>query len=401
MITPPPARAHRRRALAGFVLLGFCTVVGFSYSARTDSRKSSIDGAVLSGAPVPHRASVLDGSWMSSVETWMSERVLGRNSWLSLHAAISQDVLRVGVLNNIALDRESGMQFERPPAVKVRSDLGSLAARLGDDVRAGNSIPLFVYVPRKEEVFADRLPQVWPNTYLTVKPRVIDQLSSGGEVLDLTPILSGKARDRSYYLTDHHWTPQGALTALDAIAAKAGSLGVRLGAMPTLRDRSYRAYYGSYARRVTAAGTAKPDPFVVPTPTRWSGQLCKAGRCVDPFYPKIANSQDLYVNRYAAFLGGDVGYQELVNPSPSAHGTVLVLKDSYGLPLVAYLAQRASRVVALDERKYRGPRIRELVATLKPDLVLIAHNERTLLGDPSFDPSVWFRDTALAPGATG
>ena len=385
-------QASRLRGLAGFVLLVFFTVVGLSYATRTAPEPSTLDGAILPGAPVPHRASVLDGDWMTAVQTWMNDRVLGRGTWLSLHAKISQDLLRVRVLNGIAVDQESGMLYEKPPTMRVRPDMGELAFQLGRDIRAAGSVPLFVYVPRKEEVFADRLPQAWPNTYLQLKPKVEEQLARGGELLDLTPVLSNPAtRPGAYFLTDHHWSPTGALVGLDAIAAKAESMGVRLGPMPALTDKSYRPFYGSYARRVTSGGTPRADPFMIPTPQTWLGQLCREGTCRDPVFPAIASSSNRYINRYAAFLGGDVGYQELVNSSPSAHGTVLVLKDSYGLPLVTYLAQRASHVVAVDERKYQGPAISQLVRQLKPDLVLVLHNERTLLGDPTFNPDTWVR----------
>lgn len=394
MASASPTPAHRFRALAGFVLLGFVVAVGVSYTTRTEPARSTLDGATLAGAPAPTTRTVLDGGWMADVETWMDERILGRYTWLSLHATISRDVLKVEVLNDIATDPETRMEYEKPPVLKERPDLGDLAATLGDQVRAAGSKPLFVYVPRKEESFSDRVPPVWPNTYLAARPRVLAALSRGGEVLDLSPTMADPAtRDSSYYLTDHHWTPQGALRGLDAIAAKAATMGVRLGDQPPMTDVSYPDFIGSYGRRVTAAGVAAADPFVVPTPSRWNGRICKAdgSSCKDPFIPRIARAKDPYTNRYAAFLGGDIGFQDLRNPSPQARGTVLVLKDSYGLPLVTYLAQRATRVVSVDERKYSGTSIAALVAEVKPDLVIVAHNERTLLGDPSFDPGNWVR----------
>lgn len=403
MTTEPRTRAPRVRALAGFVLLGFVVAVGGAYVTRTEPARSTLDGTTLSGVPVPTGDSVLDGRWMSEVETWMDQRVLGRSTWLSLHAAISRDVLRVRVLNDIATDPETGMEFEKPPVLKERPDLGTLAGTLGEQIRAAGSVPLFVYIPRKEEAFADRVPLIWPNTYRTARPRVLAALSRGGEVLDLTDVLSDPAtRSSSYFLTDHHWTPQGALRGLDAIAAKAGSMGVRLGELPPMTDVSYPDFIGSYGRRVTAAGVARPDRLVVPTPSRWNGRICREdGTCKDPFITKIARAKDPYTNRYAAYLGGDVGFQDLRNPSPQARGTVLVLKDSYGLPLVTYLAQRAARVVSVDERKYSGTSIAALVAEVKPDLVLVAHNGRTLLGDPSFDPSNWVKPDPGPVAQTG
>lgn len=386
----PTRRSGRARAAAGFVLLGFVVVVALGYTGSTSAIRSTMDGRTLAGAPVPTAGSVQDGSWMTSVEGWMDDRVLGRTYWLSLHAALSEKVLNVVELNGVTADPDTGMQYEKPPPMPSNPDLGPLAASLGDSIRAAGSQALFVYIPRKEEVFADRLPAAWGNSYLADRAQVMGQLREGGPLLDLTAVMSDPAtRLGSYYLTDHHWTPQGALRALTAIDDAAAGMGVRLGPLPPLVDKQYGDYFGSLARRVTAAGTPAADTMVIPTPSAWRGRLCRASGCIPPVFPKLANSGDLYANKYDAFLGGDVGYQEFVNKDPAARGTVMVLKDSFGLPLVTYLAQQAKRVIAVDERAYDGPDIVSLVKSEHPDLVVVAHNQVTLLRDKTFDPRLW------------
>lgn len=385
------------RSAAGFVLVAFITVIGLMYANKTQPTLSSLDGAKLPGFPKPTASAVVDGEWMKNVETWMDDRIVGRQYWLSLHAKVSLSVLRVRELNNIAIDRPTSMQLEKPGALPANPKLGEYAAQLGDSIRAAGAVPLFVYIPRKEEVLSDLLPKAWNNTYLLARPSVIRDLRRGGNFLDLTPVLADpKTRLDNYYLTDHHWSPPGALRGLAAISDDLATLGVSLGSSPAYHDVQYKEFFGSYARRITAAGSPTGDDFIVPTPTTWHGQLCgKTGPCKSPFFVSIANSKDLYANRYAAYLGGDVGYQQLINDSPSAKGTIVVLKDSYGLPLVTYLAQKAHRVVAIDERKYKGEELRSLFKKIHPDAVVVAHNTRTLLGDSTFDPRLWVDAAAV------
>jgi hypothetical protein len=395
----PPSRQSRDliRAAAGFVLVLFITVIGLMYANKTQPTLSTMDGAKLPGFPTPAASTVIGGEWMKSVETWMDDRIVGRQYWLSLHAKISMSALRVRELNNITVDRRTNMQLEKPGPLPPNPKLGDYAASLGDSIRAAGAVPLFVYIPRKEEVFSDLLPQAWPNTYLEVRPTVLRDLRRGGNFLDLTPVLADpNTRFANYWLTDHHWAPPGTLRGLAAISDKLATLGVKLGPSPAYHDVQYKEFFGSYARRITAAGSPVGDKFIIPTPAVWHGRLCgRTGPCKSPFFVSIANSKDLYANRYAAFLGGDVGYQQLINDSPDAKGTIVILKDSYGLPLVTYLAQKAHRVVAIDERKYKGEELRSLFKKIKPDAVLVVHNTRTLLGDSTFDPKLWVDAAAV------
>jgi hypothetical protein len=188
---------------------------------------------------------------------------------------------------------------------------------------------------------------------------------------------------------------------LDAITARLSAMGVSLGTdSQHYTDVPYPEFFGSLARRITAAGAPKGDPFAIPTPDHWSGQLCRK-LCTGPIDLKKATSKDLYANRYAAFLGGDAAFQTLINTSPAAKGTILILKDSYGLPLVTYLAQRAKKVVAIDERHYTGVQLTTLMSQLKPDAVLVVHNIRTLLGDVTFDPKLWVDARAVERARKG
>src|SRR4029078_5910177 len=98
-------------------------------------------------------------------------------------------------------------------------------------------------------------------------------VAAGGRVLARSPTLSDPARrDGYYWRTDHHWTPAGALAGLDAISAKARSMGVDIPAdARTYVTRTYPDFYGSTGRRVTAVATQSPDRFVIAQPpTLWS-----------------------------------------------------------------------------------------------------------------------------------
>ena len=386
-------------ALAGVLLTTFVVGLGGGTLTSAEEKYSVMDGRPLKSFPEPDSTSVGDGTWMGAVEGWVDDHLPARRRWLNLHAGVASRALRVPVVNNVYVGDAAGMQLEKLPTYRVPNSLGRNAAELGAEVRAAGSQILFVYVPRKEEVFADRYPAAWQNTLPDSRQAMIEAFSRGGPVLDLTPTLSDPARrDAFFYKTDHHWTPTGAMTALEAITEKAASMGfvIEDDTRP-YTDKRYPDFYGSLARKTTAAGARQADAFIVPTPPKWLARSCHAGVCDRPtFVRRKASGGDAYTNRYAAFLGGDNGYQPLYNRSKPGAGKVLMLKDSLGNAVSAYMAERVSKVITIDERFYSGMNIRDIVKRERPQLVVVMHNQATVLGNRQFDSTVWVDvDTAV------
>lgn len=398
-------KATARSAVAGLVLVGFLSVLGVGTVIGPHHSRSALDGRALVAFPPPHTATLADGTWMTGVESWLNDHMPARTRWLNLHGRLSTQALREPVVDNVLVDDPRGMQLEKTRRLKVPAALATNAAQLGRDVRATGTPILWVYLPRKEEAFADRMPAAWHNYLVDTRPAVLRAMAAGGPVLDLTRTLSDPSRREGYYWrTDHHWKPAGALTALTAITAKARSMGVDIPAdKRTYSSRTYPDFLGSTGRMVTAGATRTRDHFVIPQPATWRAHTCKNSVCNQPtFVESLARAKDQYANRYKAFMGGDYGYQRTENPDPAAHGTVILIKDSFGDALSTYLAERVKTLITIDERHYRGQNIRDLVAARHPDLVIVMHNQVSMLGNTKFDSAAWVdvAATAKQPQAT-
>lgn len=396
--------ASAQRALGGLALVGFLTALGAGAALGPQHSRSTLDGRKLMAFPAPSRANLADGTWMTGAESWLNDHVPARTRWLNLHAQLSTQVLREPVVDNVLVNDPQGMQLAKPVRLKVPAALATHAAQLGRDVRATGAPILWVYVPRKEEVFADRLPSAWHNYLLDTRPAVLRSLAAGGPVLDLSPILSDPARrDGFYWRTDHHWTPAGALAGIDAISTKARSLGVEIPAdHRKLTTTVYPAYYGSTGRQVISGATRSPDSFAIPKPPTWRARTCVGGVCNRAtFVEANARDTDPYANRYKAFMGGDYGYQRTENLDPAARGTIVLIKDSFGDALSTYLAERVKTLITIDERHYRGQDIRKLVAQRHPDLVIVMHNQVSMLRNKQFNSLAWVNVAANAKQLQG
>ena len=78
-----------------------------------------------------------------------------------------------------------------------------------------------------------------------------------------------------------------------------------------------------------------------------------------------------------------------MNSVKKAIRTVLLLKDSLGNALATYPRRAGEKVVTIDEREYGGAEIQDVAARDHPDLVIVMHNQATVLGNRQFDPRLW------------
>jgi hypothetical protein len=298
------------------------------------------------------------------------------------------------------------MLLEETPALKSSATLPADLKVLRNAAARGHAPLVFVYIPRKEEVFADQMPPVWKNnTYLTAGAKVRTQAATVAPVLNLSPLFTKTNRWLEYFGTDHHWNAAGAFSGYRAVVSGVDALGktaawkkvagktVSLGVPLTSRDLApsgkHPNFYGSMGRTITARVAGPGDPFVAPLPKVWPATACILTSCgKQVFVEQFANRPGIYANRYQAWLGGDQPEMSITNPKARTNLRILVLHDSYGSPLVAYLTASARYITAVDERSFKGS-LPQLAASGKYDLVIVAHNIRTMLGDAGFSTTTW------------
>lgn len=390
-MSPKDARSQSLLRVAPGVVLGILVVLGGAFALwhhATDYSK--LDGAYLAEFEHPTVAGVRDGAFMAAFDTYVDQRLPGRDTMLAAHAALVKDALRDAVVDDVFTEGPGGQLLDKPPALTVPASLAEDAAALAD--AADGTQLLWVYAPRKEEVFADALPAAWPNPYPTVHSEIVGALGESGDVLDLSDMMAAQRQQgTAFFPSDHHWSPTAALAAVDATAQRLAQDGVTIGAGPQsyVTATADHPFIGSTGRRVTA-GVTRGDAFAYPVPASgFAATMCIDGECGLPtFDASVANDAGLYQNRYGAFIGGDNGLVDITNASADASGKVLLIKDSYGNAFATYLAERTSELIVVDERHYTGEQLNVLISTFRPDAVIVLHNPLSLLSH-SFDPAVW------------
>jgi hypothetical protein len=194
--------------------------------------------------------------------------------------------------------------------------------------------------------------------------------AAGIDYLDLRTNYWAKGLDQNqlFFNTDHHWSINGAFNSYQEIAEKLNSdYGFRIGQKYTdlnnYGQEVFKDYYiGSMGRRVGEAygGT---DDFTLITPKfdtdytvyerDYGGEKVFKGSFRDAVLTNsyIAPGTPPETNRYAVYHGDNAELQ-FVNHKIK-NGKILMIKDSFGLPIYSFLSAGVHEVRALDVRLFK------------------------------------------------
>ena len=195
--------------------------------------------------------------------------------------------------------------------------------------------------------------------------------------------------DKNFYVTDHHWKTE---VCLDAAYRFCSYLSDEYGISAdtdALREENFRnntlkqMFLGAEGRR-TGIWYAGLDDFTVITPKYetnfdvWiSDKEKKHHKRKGSFEEAVMDTtKDLSKysfekSAYYAYWGGDYGRVHVVNNNVRGKGKVMVIKDSYGIPVTAFMSCALSEMDILDYRYYKEDKsIWEIIEEERPDAVL-------------------------------
>ena len=77
---------------------------------------------------------------------------------------------------------------------------------------------------------------------------------------------------------------------------------------------------------------------------------------------------------YYTYWGGDYGRAETINNNVDDDSSVIIFKDSYGIPVTAFMTNMFHRVNVIDKRYYESTEtLKELIEETDPDLVMFVY----------------------------
>jgi len=298
-----------------------------------------------------------------------------------------------GVYGSTAIVNAAGLTLTLGPDQPLDPTLAADARTLASAIAGTGAAQVWVYAPRKEEVFADLVPAGLANPVNAKRATVLGYLRTAHPVIDLTDELRDpSARNGYYFLTDHHWTASAAQLATDRIVDQLSQQGVTLGpdARPWHVVTGPLGFLGSDAVSLPKSAVLPAEPFWYLEPDGgFRARMCDGGTCAASmiYSPALTNSAP-DTNRYKAFLNAGFAPIHLHNDSPGARGTIVIIKDSYAHPVALMLAERAKDVYLIDERGWNGGPLGRYITSVHADAVVVIHNQVSLLSQ-AFNRGVW------------
>ena len=344
---------------------------------------SYYENRALAAQPVLSTEALLDGSYFSSWDSWLTDHVGGRSQLLELQTTLDMELLRRPVVNGEVISA----QVLLPYYEDMRWDLGylqPLATELGDDLASFNELVssyggrfYYVGLPHQSYYFAGYYPD-----YLSSRAWHVDGMTEaftsalserGVTFWDIGAVFDAQGHPDSYYsATDHHFTYEGARTAYRAILERINQdTGLGLDIL-TDDDLSLtelpNPYLGSQNRKLY--GLWEDDErLVIGTPVKEIPFTRE-----DNGVPVASSLFDLPADNtsavtYNVYMGGDIAETVLDTNRPELPD-LLIFGDSFTNPLETLLYASFNVTRCVDLRYYTDMTLADYVARYQPDIVL-------------------------------
>ncbi len=207
----------------------------------------------------------------------------------------------------------------------------------------------------------------------------------------------GMTEEKSFFATDHHWTPDTAFWATGKICE---ALNIKYGFnydrdllnLKNYNIKTYKDWFlGSQGKKVGTAFTFKRvDDINLITP-KFETKLrveqplknqVKEGTFEETVIVKsnIETKNYYKLNPYAVYTGGDYHIETIENLNNPNGEDILVIRDSFACAVTPFLSLTARNTHILDLRNYDGmygPRVesvRKYIDEMNPDYIVILYN---------------------------
>lgn len=323
------------------------------FSENENRRLSSMPGFSLDR--------LLDGSFMSEVDTYVNDQFVLRDEWIGI-MGYSEYLLGKRESNGVYIGANA-LSTEISPSTEYTSrntdGINSFCESSGLEC-------YFALIPSAAGVQPDRLP---PFTQTVDEKKLISEVYAevtDAVCVDLYDVLSAHRAEYIYYRTDHHWTTYGAYLAYTELCGKMG-----IAPAPYNTERISDSFDGTlYSRSgVRFVESDEMEAFALEgSPSLIVGS---GGESVE--YPYIYFSEYLgQKDKYSYFLGTNQPL-EIIRSGRGEGKKLLLFRDSYSSCLAPMLLTEYDEIILVDMR-YINIDLGELVDISDCDAALFLYS---------------------------
>jgi len=373
--------------VALFLVSAACLAI--RHMARYPAAYTLYENRTLQEMADPTPETLLDGSFLQSLEPAVSDHFALREYWLKAYTFLQMEILGKPVVQNVVVQEDLLLpryQPEKPEDVQ-----GAAAAMveglltLQQTVEEQGGTFLFVGVPEQSSILSDRYPEVLVNPAGLFAARRQALFETGGsaglQMLDLTPVyLQSNDATRLYCASDHHYRLQGAYAAYTAICEALAERGMEV---PVLAETDFtwnalpNPFLGSLNRKLMGMWDTEEPLWIYELKDPIPFSRFDNGVQVEASVFTLPETDSSLV-QYTVYMGGDQAETVIRTDRPELPDC-LIFGDSFTNTLETFLYTSFDETRCVDLRHYDEMGILEYVQTYQPDVVICMQNDTVYL----------------------
>lgn len=367
-------KSNKMRNLLILLFCAYIFVFALLYAVLPKHEFSEKEKRVLSSFPEVSFSAIMDGSFESGFETWMSDHVPGRDSLVGVNANYELISGRNGLNGVIKVGDDrlyaAAEKLDAEAVINKCARINAFAETTG--------LPTDVLlVPTSGYIYQDELPMHAPYQDGELAKLVSENLNSDIGFIWPEERLRGLSDVQLYYNTDHHFTSRGAYEICSLYAGHAGAV------MPSRDFYHVETVEGFYGSMYAKAGfwNVQPDTLEI-----WHSRNLQDVQV--SFDDREGANQVFFtehlqeMDKYPVFLDGNHGLVT-IETGKDRGKNLLLIRDSFGHCFAPFAADAFKRIVLVDLRYYRKP-VSELAREMEIDRTLVLYGVDTFLTDTNF-----------------
>lgn len=340
--------------------------IGLGTLVREDRVRSQLENRTLAQSVEPTVEGIATGKDMLKMETYFTDQLLLRGTFVEIQALLSKDVFRQPFRNGIYTAKNDYMiEPSASGNVKIPQAFKQFVGEVDR--------PVYMALAPSKTVIAER-DKLIPSYVVSNANERYEKMVRDFQAAGMTNLSLQGLKLSDYFKTDHHWNIDGATEAYQVITK-------RMGLSTTLPETKWwkedqHAYYGSLARKTTLSYAASGDRLDYYAPAFFNGiDVCYEGKCGRPVIDEsFVKQEGDYVDRYEVFLRGNHDIMSMKSAANRNHPTILVLKDSFANPVLPLLAKSANLEVVDIRYVPKSFDVSRFAKQKQIDSVLFLHN---------------------------
>lgn len=359
----------------------FCLIIGGVSILNfivPDGEFSESENRVLASMPRLTLSAIVDGSFMKSYETYLSDQFVFRDKIISVKTFFDR-LSGLKEENGVYISKQ-GYLIEKQTAYstkKVKAITKSMNEFFKKNPYSAKAVLLS---PNSSCIYSDKLPSFVEVHDQQRQLKAIKNKLKGENLTFINirkTLLESKDETQLFYRTDHHWTTRGAYEAFKVLAKKweLDTEKVKYQFLTVSTD-----FEGTLASK-TGIHSVK-DRIEVCVPQNSKGTYVVTYESEERQTATLFDDSKLRnKNQYELFLGGNYD-KVIIDTVSESRASLLIVKDSYANCMIPMLTPYFAKIVVVDPR-YMTDTIDTVMEENNFSHILFLYNLNTFLEDSS------------------